>query len=615
MSQKLELSTVIGFGGQVPSGMHLHPSGSHLIYPLGSTMVIREVKSNKCQFLHGHNGAITCVAMSNSGRYIASGNSTHMGFKADVILWDFKTKTMVHRMSLHKVKVQCLSFSNDEKYLVSVGGQDDNNVTVWDLEVGKPICGAELSQLGLCATFFNHTNSLLVIGGKYLLKVWEVNFQDRKLTPHDCRLGQLKRVITSVAMDRDDKALYCGTTSGDVLYVQMTEPYNFKFSGPHAKISQGVLSVAISSDRNVMVGGGDGSVTLLKFDDLSKIKGTKLMGAVTSLSLGGDTFFCGTSQSVMYSVNRSSLSASLLSTCHSERINDVSYPRETSDIIVTCSVNDIRLWNIAQSKELLRIQVPNLECNCVCFSPSGKAIVSGWSDGKIRAFGPQTGKLLYVINDAHKIIGDKKISGKLVGVTALAMTNDGSFIISGGSDGQARVWSITKDNQKLAASMKEHKATINCIVVKKDNSECVTASDDGSCIIWNLQRYARQNIMYAQTYFKQVAYLNDESQLLTCGSDKQITYWDAFDCNAIRELPESETGEIHALDISPSGEYFVTAGLAKNVHLWHYDQGEIIKTGQGHSGNVTKIRFSPDSKFIASVGDEGGIFIWKHSAK
>ena len=33
--------------------------------------------------------------------------------------------------------------------------------------------------------------------------------------------------------------------------------------------------------------------------------------------------------------------------------------------------------------------------------PDGKSIISGWSDGKIRAFGPQSGKLLYTILDAH----------------------------------------------------------------------------------------------------------------------------------------------------------------------------------------------------------------------
>jgi WD40 repeat protein len=35
--------------------------------------------------------------------------------------------------------------------------------------------------------------------------------------------------------------------------------------------------------------------------------------------------------------------------------------------------------------------------------PDGKSIVTGWSDGKLRAFTPQKGKLLYLIKDAHTV--------------------------------------------------------------------------------------------------------------------------------------------------------------------------------------------------------------------
>ena len=52
-------------------------------------------------------------------------------------------------------------------------------------------------------------------------------------------------------------------------------------------------------------------------------------------------------------------------------------------------------------------------------------MVSGWSDGKIRAFGPQSGKLLYTINDAHH-----------KGVTALATSADSGRLISGGGEGE-----------------------------------------------------------------------------------------------------------------------------------------------------------------------------------
>lgn len=39
----------------------------------------------------------------------------------------------MHRLKLHKVLIQSLSFSFDEKYLASLGGQDDNTLVIWDV--------------------------------------------------------------------------------------------------------------------------------------------------------------------------------------------------------------------------------------------------------------------------------------------------------------------------------------------------------------------------------------------------------------------------------------------------------------------------------------------------
>ena len=149
-------------------------------------------------------------------------------------------------------------------------------------------------------------------------------------------------------------------------------------------------------------------------------------------------------------------------------------------------------------------------------------IVSAWSDGKVRAFGPQTGRLIYVINDAHKLDGLKRVSGRHTGVTAICVDNANNRICTGGADGQVRIWATSFTSQQLLASLKEHKGTVNSIAITSSDTECISASDDGSCIVWDLQRYVRRNIIYSQTYFKCVVYLQDESQLLTVGSDRKI---------------------------------------------------------------------------------------------
>lgn len=52
-----------------------------------------------------------------------------------------------------------------------------------------------------------------------------------------------------------------------------------------------------------------------------------------------------------------------------------------------------------------------------------------WNDGKIRGFTPETGKLKLMVNNAHSM-----------GVTAIAITKDSSRIVSGGGEGQVRLF-------------------------------------------------------------------------------------------------------------------------------------------------------------------------------
>ena len=58
-------------------------------------------------------------------------------------------------------------------------------------------------------------------------------------------------------------------------------------------------------------------------------------------------------------------------------------------------------------------------------------LFAGWSDGKIRAFMPESGKEMFTQEEAHA-----------KGVTALASYSDCRHIVSGGGEGSVRVWQI-----------------------------------------------------------------------------------------------------------------------------------------------------------------------------
>jgi WD40 repeat protein len=66
-------------------------------------------------------------------------------------------------------------------------------------------------------------------------------------------------------------------------------------------------------------------------------------------------------------------------------------------------------------------------------------------------------------------------------------------------------------------------------------------------------------------------YHPDESQLLTTGSDRKITYWDAYDGSAIRILDGSQSAELNSLAVTASGDAFVSAGADKVVKVCSVD--------------------------------------------
>ena len=59
---------------------------------------------------------------------------------------------------------------------------------------------------------------------------------------------------------------------------------------------------------------------------------------------------------------------------------------------------------------------------------------------------PQSGKLRFIIHDAHN-----------KGVTAIASTSNSKRIISGGGEGEVRVWDVNAKEYKMTRAMKEHK--------------------------------------------------------------------------------------------------------------------------------------------------------------
>ena len=117
--------------------------------------------------------------------------------------------------------------------------------------------------------------------------------------------------------------------------------------------------------------------------------------------------------------------------------------------------------------------------------------------------------------------------------------------------------------------------------------------------------------MFETTMFKQLVFHPDESQILTAGTDRKITYWDTIEGSEIRMMDGSLDGEINSLAMCKSGEFFASAGEDREVKVWEYDTGIPKWRGLGNSGVINRIAIAPNQEFFVTVGADGSIFMFE----
>merc|ERR1711937_979980 len=123
----------------------------------------------------------------------------------------------------------------------------------------------------------------------------------------------------------------------------------------------GVQSIEFIEDNGekwLLVGCGDGLVGHIKLHDATTMELDRVVqfsGSVTSISTGvnfkgGLDTFVGTARGNQYICNSSTLQYELRGTSHHSQINDICFPRYSSDLFVTCSDTEIRIWNTSKRR-------------------------------------------------------------------------------------------------------------------------------------------------------------------------------------------------------------------------------------------------------------------------
>jgi U3 small nucleolar RNA-associated protein 12 len=130
------------------------------------------------------------------------------------------------------------------------------------------------------------------------------------------------------------------------------------------------------------------------------------------------------------------------------------------------------------------------------------------------------------------------------------------------------------DSLKLFLNLYGHKLPVISISISSDSKLIATSSADKNIRLWGLDfgdchkaLFGHQDSIMAVKFIPQPANTEDAHFLFSASKDRAIKTWDGDKFEQIQKLNDHH-GEVWAMAVSKTGDFFVTASHDKSVRVW-----------------------------------------------
>jgi len=246
--------------------------------------------------------------------------------------------------------------------------------------------------------------------------------------------------------------------------------------------------------------------------------------------------------------------------------------------------------------------------SALAFSPGGLTLASGSLDGTVRIWDLPTGKCSKMVRDQTNGVGkwQETLRAYSNSISSIAISPDGSFLASGGSDTSVKLWDMATGELRrvlFQRMLTSRMTSVTCLVFSPDGHTLASASYHNTVKLWDVASGELRRRVAEPT--KSLAFSPDGSALVSTGG-----LWDL----ATEELLHTfhgQTGQLNCVAFSPDGSLVGSGSSDSAVRLWDARTGERILKLQRHTGSVESVAFSPDGRLLASASADATVELWE----
>lgn len=256
-------------------------------------------------------------------------------------------------------------------------------------------------------------------------------------------------------------------------------------------------------------------------------------------------------------------------TGHRGAVLDLQWSRDSRSLFSASADMTLGSWDV-ETGERVRRHVGHEEIiNCLDISKRGQELlVSGSDDGSIGIWDPRQKDALDYLQTELPI-------------TAVALSEAGNEIYSGGIDNTIHAWDIRK--KAIVYSMAGHTDTITSLQISPDSQTLLSNSHDSTVRTWDIRPFAPTN--------------------------RQVKTYDGAPVGLEKNLIRASW--------DPKGEKIAAGSGDQTVVVWEAKTGKLLYKLPGHKGTVNDVRFSPNdepiSEYIPCLQPSPQFLTWPQS--
>lgn len=340
----------------------------------------------------------------------------------------------------------------------------------------------------------------------------------------------------------------------------------------------------------------------------------------------------------------------LLNTQSGEQIQTFQNKNESAEIYAAAFLSDgtpfyttsmsqhVKRWNAETGALLLELKQPGFAF--AVLSPDGTRVATGGQQQTLHIWNAENGKLVngdyvdwyrdrgWFLSAAFSSDGTRLVAtanynhgllldtgtGKMLGnfssspfVTAAVFQPDGAHVV--GIDRRTPLLINAQTGEQLeplSDSHGAHSGGINHAVFSPDGRLIVTASQDHTARLWDMDKKAALRTLRGHASMVRFAVFSPSGQsVVSTSADQTARVWDTRSDLVIPRLKlekDKDENPIRFVDSSPDGTRVVTLDRSDQLVLWDAKSGSQIFTFEGVS--INSVTFSTDGTRILAIGGD-----------